>query len=76
MHPDAQIWQEECNNIAYRLQTQNETIHHYLSQIKDFTLVGWGINVSLWIYRTETYSIQKTKESLNFIEAQGYSIAF
>jgi hypothetical protein len=69
MRHDLQIWQEAHDKTVYRLQTHDETIHHYLSQRKDFLLVGWGINISLWIYRTETYSSQKAREIINFAAA-------
>jgi hypothetical protein len=72
MHPSTKIWQEGDDKTVYRLQTWDEAIHHYLSQRKDFTLVGWGINVSLWIYRTESFSIQKAQEKFNFIIVAEY----
>jgi len=67
MRYGTRIWQEQDGKTAYRVQTDNESVHHYLSQQKDFALVGWGINVSLWIYRIESYSFQKAHSILNSI---------
>jgi hypothetical protein len=72
IQPITRIWQEGDDKAVYRLQTWDEAIHHYLSQRKDFTLVGWGINHSLWIYRSESFSIQKVQEKFNFIIVAEY----
>lgn len=58
------IWQEEHGKPIYRFQTEDERVHIFLSQRKDVKLVGWGVNVNLWIYLGEFDSLRIAQDTL------------
>jgi hypothetical protein len=64
MSLDTRIWQEGQRKTIFRFQTQDEKVHIFLSQRNDFKLVGWGININLWIYLGEFNSLRQARETL------------
>jgi hypothetical protein len=64
MSLSTQIWQEEHGKPYFRIQTEDEKVHLFLSQRKDFKLVGWGVNYNLWIYHGEFNSFRQARETL------------
>lgn len=61
------IWRESKNKNEFLLQTDNENVHQYVSERKDFKLVGWGVNTNIWIYRAKLSSIQNVQKALNLV---------
>jgi hypothetical protein len=64
MSLNTRVWQEGHRKIIFRLQTQDEKVHIFLSQRNDFKLVGWGVSINLWIYLGEFNSIRQAREVL------------
>jgi hypothetical protein len=64
MSLNTRIWQEEHGKPIFRFQTEDEEIHIFLSRQKDFKLVGWGVNLNLWIYLGEFNSLRQARETL------------
>lgn len=64
MSLNTRIWQEGHRKTIFRFQTQDENVHIFLSQRKDFRLVGWGVNINLWIYMGEFNSLRRARETL------------
>lgn len=58
------IWREVDGKLIFRFQTYDEKLHQYMSQRNDFKLVGWGVNINLWIYRAEFSSIRAAQQAL------------
>jgi hypothetical protein len=61
---DTRIWQDGHNKNIFRFQTQDEKVHIFLSQRRNFKLVGWGVNIKLWIYLSEFNSLRQAREAL------------
>jgi hypothetical protein len=61
------IWQEAQDKTMFRFQTDDENIHFILSQRNDFKLVGWGLNVNLWIYLGKFNSLREAQHTLRII---------
>jgi hypothetical protein len=64
MSSSTRVWQQEQGKPIFRFQTEDEKVHIFLSQRKDFKLVGWGVNVNLWIYLAEFNSLPQARETL------------
>jgi hypothetical protein len=64
MSLNTRIWKQEHGKPIFRLQTEDEKVHIFLSQRKDFKLVGWGVNFNLWIYLGEFNSLRQARETL------------
>ncbi len=65
MRYSTHIWQEENNKPVFRFQTDDKDVHQHMLQSKEFEMVGWGVNVHLWIYRAKFSSIQDARKALN-----------
>jgi hypothetical protein len=61
------IWRESGMISVYRIQTDDPVLHQHLSQQKEFELVGWGINIPLWIYRAEFSSLDEAHKILSVL---------
>ena len=64
MSLNTRIWQEEEGKPIFRIQTEDEAVHIFLSHQKGFNLVGWGINLNLWIYLGKFNSLQQARTTL------------
>jgi hypothetical protein len=62
------IWRESKMISVYRIQTHDPVLHRHLGQKKEFELVGWGINIPLWIYRAKFSSLDEAHKALSLIE--------
>jgi hypothetical protein len=58
------VWQQEQGKSLFRFQTEDESVHHFLSQRQDVKLVGWGVNLKLWIYVGEFISLRQARDTL------------
>jgi hypothetical protein len=58
-----QIWQDVSGKPSFRIQTGNEHIHQEMLQSDRFELVGWGVNIPLWIYRIQFQSFQNVRQT-------------
>jgi len=61
------VWREVEGKPVFRIQTDDKAVHRYMSQCKEFKLVGQGVNVNLWVYRAEFHSLQKACQVLKFV---------
>jgi hypothetical protein len=52
------IIQEGDSKPSYRVQTTDQDVHNKLYESNHFKLVGWGVNVLMWIHKAEFESIQ------------------
>jgi len=52
-------------DIQRSFQTEDKDVHQHMLQSKEFEMVGWGVNVHLWIYRAKFSSIQDARKALN-----------
>ena len=57
------IWQEVAGKPSFRIQTEDENFHRQMLQSDRFELVGWGVNIPLWIHRAEFQSIQNARHT-------------
>jgi hypothetical protein len=64
MSLNTQIWQEERGKPTFRFQTEDEGVHVFLSRQKDFKLVGWGVNLNLWIHLGKFNSLRQAQRIL------------
>lgn len=62
MGSSTRVWQEVKGNAIFRLQTENENVHHFLSQRQEVKLIAWGVNFNLWIYLGRFDSIRQAQE--------------
>jgi hypothetical protein len=58
------VWQQEQSKPVFRFQTNDESVHLFLSQRPDVKLIGWGVNFKLWIYAGEFNSLQQAQKVL------------
>jgi hypothetical protein len=61
------IWRESNLISVYRIQTDDPVLHQQLSQKKEFELVGWGINIPLWIYRAKFSSLDDALKAVSIL---------
>ena len=71
MSSSTRVWQQEQGKPIFRFQTEDEKVHIFLSQRKDFKLVGWGVNFNLWIYLGEFNSLRQARETLRPARPKG-----
>jgi len=64
MSSSTRVWQQEQGKPMFRFQTEDESVHLFLSQRRDVKLVGWGVNFKLWIYFGEFDSLRQARETL------------
>ena len=64
------MWQEVYGDPVFRIQTNDPAIHKRMRQRKDFTLVLWGLNTRLWVYKAQFYTPQKARQALSRITRQ------
>lgn len=57
-----QIWQEVEGKPSFRIQTTDEGFNQELLQSDRFELIGWGVNIPLWIHRAEFQSVQHARQ--------------
>lgn len=69
-----QIWQEEADKPAFRIQTDNEHFHQEMLQSERLELVGWGVNIRLWIYRAEFLSVQNAQQTIERYFGKGVAV--
>ena len=61
------MWQEAYGDPVFRIQTNDPAIHKRMRQRKDFTLVLWGLNTRLWVYKAQFYSRKEAIKSFKRI---------
>ena len=61
------MWQEIRGESTFRFQTNDHEIQKRMRQRKDFSLIGWGLNTKLWIYKVIFYSPEKARKCLERI---------
>jgi hypothetical protein len=64
MSSSTRVWQQEPSKQVFRFQTVDEGVHLFLSQRRDVTLVGWGVNFRLWIYIGKFNSLKEAEDTL------------
>ena len=64
------MWQEVYGDPVFRIQTNDPAIHKRMRQRKAFTLVLWGLNTRLWVYKAQFYTPQKARQALSHITCQ------
>ena len=69
-----EIWQEIVGKPSFRIQTENEHLHQEMLQTSRFELVGWGVNIPLWIHRAEFQSVQKARQAFERHFGKGVTI--
>ena len=69
-----QIWQEVAGKPSFRIQTVNEHFHQKMLQSDRFELVGWGVNIPLWIHRAEFPSVQKARQTFERYFGKGITV--
>ena len=61
------MWQEVYGDPVFRFQTDDPAINKRMRQRKDFTLVLWGLNKKLWVFKAQFYSRKEAIESFKRI---------
>ena len=69
-----QIWQEEADKPSFRIQTENEHYHQEMLKSDRFELVGWGVNIPLWIHRAEFQSVQNARQTFERYFGKGDAV--
>jgi hypothetical protein len=57
------MWREVEGKPVFLFQTNEKSTHLYMAQREGFKLVGWGVNINLWIYRAEFSSIRDAEQA-------------
>ena len=69
-----QIWPEVAGKPSFRIQTANEHFHQEMFQSERFELVGWGVNIPLWIHRAEFQSVQHVRQTFERYFGKGVAV--
>ena len=74
MSQKVQIWREVAGKPSFRIQTENEHFHQEMLLSGRFELVGWGVNIPLWIHRAEFQSVQKARQTFERHFGKGVAV--
>ncbi len=66
------MWQEMPRYPHYRIQTNDAAVARKLARRKAATLVGFSLNVVLWIYRLQYSSPRVAVKSLRRLSGTSY----
>ena len=61
------MWQEAYGYLVFRFQTNDPAINKRMRQRKAFTLVLWGLNKKLWVYKVQFNSRKEAIKSFKRI---------
>ena len=64
------MWKEDWGSKWYRIQTNDPDVIRKLRKRKNMTLSLWCMNDSMVIFRTQYYSLEKAKKSLQRLLGQ------
>jgi hypothetical protein len=74
MSTGTRVWQQERGKPLFRFQTENADLHYVFSQRNDLILVGWGVNLDLWIYLGEFDSFFKAQKVIEKALDERYQV--